>query len=151
MGLVIRKAVESDVNEITQCVANAFKKYVPVINRKPQPMLLDFKKVIKSDNVYVAIVDGNLSGVIVLSAKGGEGEMLLSLISVIEESQGEGIGGALITFAEGFAREMNKHTLWLFTNAAYENNLEVFNYLGFEEYNRATDQGYEKVFLRKEV
>src|SRR5260370_517580 len=57
----------------------------------------------------------------------------------------------LLTFAEAVAQEAGLPTLRLYTNAAMTENLTFYPQLGYEEIDRRTNNGFERVFFSKHL
>lgn len=67
---MIRLAEASDEPDIRNCAEQAYARYVPVIGRKPAPMIADFITQIAAGVVYVATDDqASFQGFIVFYAK----------------------------------------------------------------------------------
>ena len=54
-------------------------------------------------------------------------------------------------FAERLAREMSARALKLYTNEMMWENLVVYGRMGFRETERKVEDGYKRVYFRKEV
>ena len=65
--------------------------------------------------------------------------------------RGQGIGGALIAFVEAEARRAGLVAVELYTNGMMRENLEMYPALGYRETGRRTEDGFERVYFRKEV
>jgi GNAT superfamily N-acetyltransferase len=63
--------------------------------------------------------------------------------------RGEGVGRALIAFAEGLARDAGCRSIRLYTHAMMTENLAYYPRLGFVETHRATEKGYDRVYMAK--
>jgi ribosomal protein S18 acetylase RimI-like enzyme len=72
-------------------------------------------------------------------------------IAVYPEFQGRGYGKALMHCAETQARALQLAELRLYTNIAMTENLIFYPKLGFEETERKTDNGYQRVYFKKSL
>jgi N-acetylglutamate synthase-like GNAT family acetyltransferase len=94
----IRSASLEDLAAIEAIVESAYARYVPIIGRKPGPMLDDYRALIDKGHVYVLSDGGGISAILVLIPE--EHAMLLDNVAVSPHAQGRGHGRALIAFAE---------------------------------------------------
>jgi ribosomal protein S18 acetylase RimI-like enzyme len=100
-------------------------------------------------HVSVAEDDGKVVGVIVLIEE--PDHLLVENVAVEPERQSQGIGRALLAFAEAIARDAGLSTLRLYTNAAMTENLAFYSRLGYKEVDRRTDSGFKRVFFSKHL
>jgi N-acetylglutamate synthase-like GNAT family acetyltransferase len=77
--------------------------------------------------------------------------LLVENVAVDPDKQSEGVGSALLAFAEKSARDAGISTLRLYTNGAMTENLSLYPWLGYEETDRRTDEGFERVFFSKRI
>ena len=62
---------------------------------------------------------------------------------------GNGIGTALMSYAEATAREKLIPTMSLYTNAKMTRNLDWYVKLGFVETRRIREDGFDRVYFEK--
>ena len=146
-SLCIRAATHADAENVATCVANCFTHYVERIGKPPQPMLRNYNHVIADHPVYLALVDEKLAGVLVLD-QGVDG-FSLDIVAVDPRFQGRGIGKQLVLFAEARARACGFDSIHLFTNAVMVENQAFYSRLGYTQYARRNEEGYDRVFFRK--
>jgi ribosomal protein S18 acetylase RimI-like enzyme len=147
MGDMIRQAEARDESAIRDCAEQAYARYVPVIGRKPAPMVADFAAQIAAGEVYVATDEQDaFAGFIVFYAE--DGHILLENVAVLPRAAGRGVGKALIGFCEDAARQrgMNVH---LYTNEKMTENLSIYPKLGYVEVARRTEDGFNRVYFEK--
>jgi ribosomal protein S18 acetylase RimI-like enzyme len=142
----IRPANFSDVDAIGGLVQRAYGPYVARIGLRPAPMDADYREKVNQADVFVA-VDTEIVGVVVLIAM--PDHVLIENVAVEADRRGEGIGKALLAFAEAHATKAGKPMLRLYTNAAMTENLALYSRLGYHEVGRRTENGFERVFLSK--
>ena len=65
----------------------------------------------------------------------------------LEEMKRQGIGGALMNFAESRARENNFSELRLTTHVLLKENISLYRHLGWEE----TDRDKARVYMKKKL
>jgi predicted N-acetyltransferase YhbS len=144
----IRTATEADIPVIVQCVNEAFEGYIPAVGKKPAPMLLDYRKVIQEDFAFVAVVDGTVGGIASVRDTNDD-YMWLDVLAVFRKHKGLGLGKALIRHAEALIVENGKPECRIYTNAKFEDSIEIYKYLGYAEYQRKHEDGYDRVFLKR--
>jgi len=148
-GETIRPATPADVAAIEHVVRTAYAKYVDRIGKPPAPMLDDYAARVAEGSVLVLEDAHRLVGILVLLPQAGH--LLVDNIAVAPERQGEGIGRRLLAVAESEALQCGFDELRLYTNAAMRENLDMYAKLGWEEYGRAEQAGYQRVFFRKRL
>ena len=75
----------------------------------------------------------------------------LKNIAVFAQYQGMGIGKKLIAFCENSARQSGYSAVELYTNEKMSENLGVYPHLGYQEFGRWNEDGFSRVFFRKEL
>ena len=145
---MIRQAIASDEPEIRECAEQAYAQYVPLIGRKPAPMVADFATQIAEGEVFVATDDQDgFQGFIVFSAEGRR--VLLENVAVLPRAVGRGVGKALINFCENAARERGIGAVFLYTNEKMTENLSIYARLGYAEVGRRIEDGFNRVYFEK--
>ncbi len=146
---IVRPALPAEVNSVSRCVNSAFGKYIERIGIPPAPMLLDFPEAIQDGQVWVAEIEGAIIGVLV-QYETVEG-FYIDTVAVSPEHQGTGIGRALLVFAEREAKKRGYSSIYLCTNVKMTENQAFYPRIGYVEYARKFDQGYDRVFYRKQL
>ena len=147
--LKIRKANPADEAAIVRCVQNAYEKYIVRIGKKPGPMLNEYLPLIIDEKVFCGEFFGEIVGALVL--KKFDGYMLLDNVALLPEYQGRGFGKQLIAFAEHYASENKYDEIRLYTNIKMIENIEFYHKLGYSEYARKEENGYERVYFKKRL
>jgi ribosomal protein S18 acetylase RimI-like enzyme len=142
----IRQAQASDVSTIEDIVARAYSRYIQRIGRRPAPMDANYAERIRRGQAFVA-EDVHVTGLIILI--GEPDHVLIENVAVDLRHQGEGIGRALLDYAETSACALGAAELRLYTNAAMTENLVLYTRLGYQEIDRRTENGFERVFFSK--
>jgi ribosomal protein S18 acetylase RimI-like enzyme len=145
----IRPAIPDEAMDVHQLVQRAYEHYVERIGRRPGPMEEDYAEKVAQGLAFVADEAGEVAGLVVLVRE--PDHLLVENVAVVPERQGEGIGRALLAFAETVAREAGTPTLRLYTHAAMTENLALYPRLGYEQTERRTDDGFERVFFVKHL
>lgn len=148
-NIVIRQAREDDRFNILKCVEASYEKYVGRMGKKPIPMLRDYREVIKNNTVYVLEYENQLVGVLVLINM--EEYILLDNIAVAPDFQGKSLGKQLMEFAEIYTKENGKNEIRLYTNEKMYEDIQIYNHLGYIEYGRGEEAGYNRVFFKKRI
>lgn len=88
-------------------------------------------------------------GTITLTTKGSD--LWINNLAVEPERQGQGLGRALMAFAESEAVRRDAHALRLYTNELMTENLAFYRALGFREIDRQVDGPYRRVVMERET
>jgi ribosomal protein S18 acetylase RimI-like enzyme len=141
----IRPADAADLPAVQRIVAAAYTKYIARIGKPPGPMLDDYAALIRGHNVWV--IGQPIRGAIVLLAE--DDHLLLDNVAVDPAAQGQGVGRALIAFAEAEARRRGYAELRLYTHETMTENIALYSRTGWTETGRAEQNGFARVFFRK--
>ena len=150
MVAAIRQAEAADQAAIAAVIDAAYSHYIPLIGRKPRPMLDDYAARIARGEHYVADGAAGLDAVITLTI-GRPDALHIFNIAVHPDAQGRGLLRELLAFAESEARARGKTWLTLYTNVAMTANRAIYNHLGFTELGEEEGQGYRIVFMERVV
>jgi GNAT superfamily N-acetyltransferase len=135
-----------DLPAIEVIVERAYGLYVARIGMRPGPMEDDYGERVENDLVSVAD-DAGVVGLIVLIRE--PESLLIENVAVDPSRQGEGIGRALLAFAEAEARRHSLDRLTLYTHEKMSENLELYARLGYSVDERREEDGFARVFLSK--
>ena len=145
----IRPAQVEDAAAITECVAAAYRHYLARIGKPPGPMLDDYIAVIQKHRVFILVDDVRIIGVLVLIRQ--DKSLLLDNVAVHPQYQGKGLGRELMALAEKEAQRLGYTAVTLYTNERMTENIELYKKLGYTETERKTEQGYQRVYMRKSM
>jgi ribosomal protein S18 acetylase RimI-like enzyme len=145
----VRPAHLSDADAVAGCVKAAFSPYIERIGQPPAPMLANFPEIITAGNVWVAEISGQVVGVLVQYET--EAGFYIDTVAAIPELQGAGVGRALLLFAEREAIRRGYRSIYLCTNVKMTENQAFYPKIGYVEYERKLDQGYDRIFYRKQL
>jgi ribosomal protein S18 acetylase RimI-like enzyme len=147
---MIRLAEACDEPDVKNCAEQAYVHYVPVIGRKPAPMLADYAAQIAEGVVYVATDEQNtFQGFIVFYAE--DGHILLENVAVLPSAAGRGVGKSLMSFCETAGRERGMKAVQLYTNALMTDNLSMYPRLGYVQVAQRTEDGFNRVYFEKRL
>jgi len=145
----IRPANRDDLAAITECARLAYQPYVVRMGKKPAPMIADFAAQIADGIVHVATDDNGLGGFIVFYPRGDH--LHLENVAVFPDRHGQGIGLNLIAFVEAAAERDGCSAVELYTNEKMTENLTYYPRLGYREISRGEQDGFNRVFYRKDI
>jgi GNAT superfamily N-acetyltransferase len=147
---VIRLATNADVPVLRDCAVAAFARYVPRMGCKPAPMTADIAAAVAAREVHVDTnASGAIAGYAICRALGRD--MLLDTVAVWPDAMGQGVGTRLVAHVEGLARHGGYDAVTLYTNAVMTENLGFYAALGYVCTGRAVQDGYDRMFFRKQV
>ncbi len=147
--MTVRRASLADVPALYLVVHEAYLLYVPRIGRMPAPMAADYSAAVRSGQAWVAVADGEVTGLIVLIAR--EGYLLIENIAVLPSAQRRGIGARLLMLAEDEARAQGLGEIRLYTNEGMTENLAYYPRRGYVETHRAEEDGFRRVFFSRRL
>jgi ribosomal protein S18 acetylase RimI-like enzyme len=147
MAAGIRLAAAEDLEAIRRVARAAYTMYVTRIGREPAPMVADFAALIGAGQLWVA-GDPPL-GFVAGYSRGDHWH--LENVAVDPAAQGSGLGRRLIAHAEAIARNSGARAVELYTNAAMTENQTLYPRLGYRETGRGVEDGFDRVFYRKEL
>ena len=145
----IRQARAEDAGAISDCVAAAYRPYIARIGKPPAPMLENYAETIQRHAVFVLIINDNIVGVLALIKQ--DQELLLDNVAIHPNYQRRGFGRQLMALAEAHAKTHGLETVILYTNEQMTENIELYKKLGFVETERRIEEGYRRVYMRKEI
>ncbi|MDJ0935534.1 MAG: GNAT family N-acetyltransferase [Kiloniellales bacterium] len=145
----IRPAARPDLDRVRDCARQAYALYVPRMGKEPAPMVADFEAQIGAGKLHVVELEGEVAGFVVFYPRGDH--LHVENVAVLPSAQGKGIGKALLGFAEDEARRLGLPAVELYTNVKMVENQAFYPALGYVETNRREEDGFSRVFYRKEL
>lgn len=146
---LIRAATPADVLAITEIVEQAYRPYIARIGKPPGPMLDDYAARVSDSAVWVLEQNAVIAGLIVLLP--APNYLLLDNIAVAPAHQGSGLGRRLLAFAEAEALHRGYREIRLYTHQTMVENQGLYASIGYIETGRATEAGYDRVFMSKQL
>jgi ribosomal protein S18 acetylase RimI-like enzyme len=107
----------------------------------------DYDRVVRDFRVTVAELGDEIAGLIVLGTD-DEG-FLIDNVAVHPSRQGSGVGRALLEHAEAEARRAGFDSIYLYTHELMTENLELYERIGYAEYDRRLHGEATLVYMRK--
>ncbi|MCR0983031.1 GNAT family N-acetyltransferase [Roseomonas populi] len=141
----LRPAKPEDEATIRALVERAYAPYVPLLGRRPAPMDDDFAARIAQGQAHVMERDGALVALAVIEDRADH--LWIEDLAVEPGLHGQGIGRALLAFAEGEARRLGLRELRLLTNERMERNRAIYARAGFQETERREEMGFRRVYM----
>lgn len=145
----IRPALTADAAAIRALAQRAYGHYVESIGLgRPWPMDIDYAEAIRDHDVFV-VADPHVVGYVVLAP--APDHLLVDNIAVEPDRQGEGIGQALLAYAEERAEAAGLPAMRLYTNAGMTENIAFYGRRGYREVERRREDGFDRVFFVKDL
>lgn len=150
-GTLILRAQTPDIPPIQRITTAAYTKYITRIGKPPAPMTANYTTLLTTHDVFVLRPSEHdlLVGSIVLRAEGSK--MHVNNLVVDPDAQGRGYGRILLNCAEDWARMKGCEEMALFTNVKMFENFGLYAKMGYEEVERRTENGFERVYFRKRL
>jgi GNAT superfamily N-acetyltransferase len=144
---VPRRATAADLPRIHEVIAAAYAKYLTRMERLPAPILRDYDGPVDRGLVWVA--GDPVMGLISLIPEADC--LLIENVAVHPDAQGTGLGRRLLEFAEQEAARHRLTRVRLYTHEVMTESQAVYARLGYQEVRRATEDGYRRIFLAKDL
>jgi len=142
----IRAATSDDADALKICMESAYTAYQErMAGARLPPMDADYLSEINNYPTWVVELDKTILGGLIMSLE--DGRASIANIAIDPKYQGQGIGGALMKFAESKARENNYSEICLTTHVLLRENISLYQHLGWQEIERNEDKVYMKKVL----
>lgn len=149
MSFLIRLASENDLAFIEACARAAYSKYTERIGREPAPMIADFGLAIRNGQVEILVTDDAAIGYVISFVR--DDHLFIENVAIHPDHQGKGYASTLFGFLESKTHEAGLNGIELYTNEMMTENLGLYARLGFEETDRRTESGFNRVYFRKDL
>ena len=142
----IRKAIPDDSDSLKNCMESAYAVYEERMGGVIlPPMDVDYLSEINNYPTWVVESDGSVLGGLILIFENDQ--VSIANIAVDPRFQGQGIGGALMRFAELKAKENSFSELHLATHVLLTENISLYQHLGWKE----TGRDESRIFMTKRI
>ena len=132
MQVGFRLAERDDLSAVSAISAEAYvAAYMPTIGVVPAPADEKYGRWIDEGEVWLAIVEGEPSGVLVLEKL--PHHLFVYSVAVVPSCQRRGLGRALLTLADERAAVTGLPEIRLYTNRRMEGNVRLYRRCGFVE------------------
>jgi ribosomal protein S18 acetylase RimI-like enzyme len=145
----IRAATPADVPAIADIAEEAYRHYIARIGKPPGPMLDDYAARVSEGAVWVLEEGALIVAIIVLLP--APNYLLLDNIAVSPARQSLGLGRRLLAFAEAEALRRGYREIRLYTHQTMVENQRLYASIGYEETERGSEAGYDRVYMRKRL
>ena len=135
---------------IEHIAQTAYAGYLPLMDRKPFPMLDDYARHIANGHAHVLEDQGRVAGYVILIPQ-GDGVLLLDNIAVDPQAQHRGYGRALLAFAEAEAARSGCSRIHLYTNEVMRDNVIWYTRHGYAITDQRLENGYKRIYFRKTI
>ena len=142
-----RRATAADLPRIHEVIAAAYAKYRTRMERPPAPVLRDYAGPVEQGLVWV--IGDPVAGLIALIPE--PDSLLIENVAVHPDAQGTGLGRQLMEFAEQEAARRGLTRVRLYTHEVMTESQAVYARLGYGEDQRATEDGYRRIFMSKDL
>jgi len=144
--LEIREALPKDSEGLERCMVSAYLGYGPRMGGKAlPPMEVDYLSEIQNYPTWVVESNGCILGGLIMVFT--EQEASIANIAVDPKSQGKGIGGELMRFADFQAKAKGFSELQLATHGLLTENISLYQHLGWVITGRDESRVYMKKML----
>ena len=145
-------ALPNQIDRIECLMRAAFDPYVELLGRKLTPDSYSWlEAAIENNDLYVAIEDSMIIGVIALTREGQN--LVIDQIAVHPKQQHAGIGQFLLENVESLAYEQQQRSISLDTALMMNDLLRFYHRNGFKEVSRALPKHgkdpHMRVYLKK--
>jgi len=144
----IRLAQPDEAAEIAALVDAAYAMYVSRLGRKPGPMLDDYAARIAAGEAWILECDGIVGLLVLVETNPG---LMIHNVALLPQAQGQGFGKRLMAFAEEEAVRRGHSAIDLYTHVKMVENQARYLHLGYKETGRRVEEGFERVYMRKEI
>lgn len=145
----LRRAGIGDAPRLQYVADLAYSPYLPRMGGiRPGPMDTDYDVAVLETEAWVAEVDGEVVGFILLVIE--DEAMLLDNIAVLPSHAGQGVGRALLTLAEERTAAAGHSRIRLYTHEAMLENQRLYESIGYVKTHRAIEHGFTRAFYEKE-
>lgn len=147
--LHFRAALPTDAGVIRDLVRAAYAKWVPLIGREPRPMVADYALAVTQHDFDLATAGGELVGLVETERR--EDHLWIENLAVLPAAQGRGLGRRLLSRAEDAARRAGLLSLRLLTNAAFAENIALYERVGYRITHTEPFMGGTTVYMTREL
>jgi len=141
----LRRATAADLPAIKAVIEAAYTRYLTRMDKPPGPMLRDYGPSVADGTTWVT----GEPVVAVLTLYPGDDHLLVENVAIHPSAQGQGLGRALLDFAEREAARQGLRRMTLCTHEVMTENQAIYAHLGYTETGRRAEDGYRRIYLEK--
>jgi GNAT superfamily N-acetyltransferase len=143
----LRRATADDLPAIKAIIDAAYTRYLTRMDKPPAPMLRDYAASVADGTTWVT--GSPVTAVLTLYPR--DDHLLVENVAVHPSAQGQGLGGALMSFAEQEATRRGLTRMALVTHEVMTENQAIYARLGYVEVARRAEDGYRRIFMEKRL
>ncbi|GAB6966852.1 GNAT family N-acetyltransferase [Komagataeibacter kakiaceti JCM 25156] len=149
MNEMIRTATADDAESVTALTRQSYSKWVPLIGREPLPMTTDHAAHIRDHRTDLLFVGNEL--VALVETIQCYDHILIENVAVATNFQKRGYGRKMVAYVEQLALEAGLGVVKLYTNSKFEENLRLYNSLGYKIERKEAFNGGISVHMLKQL
>ena len=143
----LRLAVPSDLPAIKALIDAAYTRYLTRMDKPPAPLFRDYGPSVEEGTTWVT--GSPITAVLTLYPRADH--LYVENVAVDPSAQGQGLGRALMEFAEAEAVRRGLHRMALVTHEAMTENQAIYARLGYKEVERRVEDGYRRIYMEKQL
>ncbi|QWA13479.1 GNAT family N-acetyltransferase [Sodalis ligni] len=147
--MTMRRATAQDVPAILALTCAAYAKWIPVIGRKPKPMVADYAAAVSEHFIDLFYTGATLAALI--ETIPASDHLLIENVAVAPEQQGKGYGRQLMGHAEKLALSLGVKEIRLYTNQLFRENVRFYLRLGYRLDREEPFSGGVVVYMKKSL
>ena len=145
--VTLQPAQVADLAFITSCAESTYSIYVERIGKKPAPMVANFAAALEAGQLEILLAENSTIGFLVSFPI--DNKLFIENIAIHPDHQGRGYAGEIFSLLEARARSSDMSAIELYTNEKMTENLTLYPRLGFEEIDRRSEAGFNRIYFRK--
>ncbi|KAJ5457744.1 Acyl-CoA N-acyltransferase [Penicillium sp. IBT 31633x] len=149
--LTLHKATTEDIPILESMTSAAYTKYISRIGKPPAPMTEDWVQTIRTNTVLVLRDIDQTVGSITFHKEQDTNSLKIENVVVDPTAQARGYGSYMIKNVEAECRKQSLPCITLYTNVKMFENIGYYAKMGFVETGRRMEDGFERVYLCKEI
>ncbi|HSZ38369.1 MAG TPA: GNAT family N-acetyltransferase [Trebonia sp.] len=143
----LRRATAGDLPAIRAIIDAAYAKYLTRMDKPPAPLFRDYSPSVADGTTWV--VGSPARAVLTLYPR--PDHLYVENVAVDPGAQGQGLGRALMAFAEREAARRGLTRMALVTHEAMTENQAIYARLGYVETERQAEDGYRRIYMEKRL
>jgi ribosomal protein S18 acetylase RimI-like enzyme len=143
--LGLRRASAADLPAIKAIIDAAYAKYLTRMDKPPAPLLRDYGPSVADGTTWVT--GSPVTAVLTLYPR--DDHLFVENIAIDPSAQGQGLGRALMSFAEQEAARQGYSRMTLVTHEVMTENQAIYARLGYTEVGRRAEDGYRRIYMEK--
>ena len=145
----IRLAQPDDAPRLSEIIREAFEVYVSRLGTLPRPMQFDVAAAIPTGQIWAVATGPELIGVVELRPE--PEHLYVDNLAVAPQSQGQGVGALVMSFAEERAVSLGLSEIRLYTHELMTENIAFYKRLNYTLLPREPLDPLPRVQFRKRV